>query len=337
MKRLRIIQAGLSTTVQDLGRPGHAAIGVSLSGAADRVALQLGNRLLGNPDDAAGLEATLIGPVVEAPDAPVRALLAGARVDAQLLGNHGDRPVPMWRPFTLAPGTRLIVGPIVSGCRAYLIVSGGIATPPVLGSRSVHAATTLGGLPLRDGEDVPVGTATSQLAHASGNTAAIDRGAMLDLLRLSRRRCLRVVLAHCEDGAMTDAQQRLLRNAWTIDHDSDRVGLRMSCAAPSPSIAPAARSVAVTPGTIQQTPDGRLIALGPDAAPTGGYPVLATLIAADLDTLGQLRPSDVVTFEPVTVETAWRAFRERERLLDRVAPAARCAAPHRDASRKARP
>lgn len=331
MPNIRIIKAGLSTTVQDLGRPGHGSIGVSASGCADRLSLRLGNRLLNNPDHTAALEATLLGPTVELsephqPNASRRFLLAGASVNAHLETPTGSRPIPMWRPFELPPSARLAIGTVEQGCRVYLIASAGFATMPVLSSRAVHASTAIAGTCLRDGDIIPIAEPTHHAATTHETLPDHFRESLLSLIRTTQRHQLRIILAPTEDAALLAAQQALLTHTFTVDRDSDRIGIRLSSVPSStsatfPQANPLAQSQAVTFGCIQWTPDGRLIALGPDAAPTGGYPILATVIAADLPALSQKRPADQLTFESITIERAWQLWREQESALNALVPA----------------
>ncbi|HEY4727982.1 MAG TPA: allophanate hydrolase subunit 2 family protein, partial [Actinomycetes bacterium] len=149
---IRVRKPGLLTTVQDLGRPGLAHLGVPTAGAADRRAFGLANRLVGNPPEAAALEITLAGPELEL-EAGGWIALTGGRVTAHLDG----RPVPMDMAVRADPGQVLRVGSVTSGLRAYLAVRGGIDVPPVLGSRSTDTLAPVGPPRLEQGARLPVG------------------------------------------------------------------------------------------------------------------------------------------------------------------------------------
>ncbi len=150
-------RAGPLTTVQDLGRPGYAHLGVPRSGALDPPALRLANRLVGNPEDAAGLEITL-GRLRARLDRAGTVALTGAGAPLRVDG----RPAPLERAGIRAgPGACIEVGAAVAGLRPYLAVAGGIAVPPVLGSRSTDTLSGLGPPSLRDGVTLPLGTPTA--------------------------------------------------------------------------------------------------------------------------------------------------------------------------------
>src|SRR5581483_1283542 len=137
--RILVVKPGLLTTVQDLGRPGWQRFGMPVGGAMDQLALRLANRLVGNPDGAAGLEITRIGPTLRfVSDA--RIALTGADLSPALDG----RPVPLWTTVTAPPGTLLTFGERRAGARAYLAVAGGLDVPVVLGSRATHVPSRTG-------------------------------------------------------------------------------------------------------------------------------------------------------------------------------------------------
>lgn len=264
MSRLRVHRAGPLLTVQDLGRPGWAHLGVSRSGAADRAALVRANRLVGNPDGAAGLEATLRGPVLEA-EGNLRLAVTGAGDDLVL-------PLP-------AGARRRLPDP--AGARLYVAVAGGLDVPPVLGSRSRDVLAGLGPPPLRDGDVLPVGPAagapTPDLPPVAPARPA--RGAVLTLL----------------PGPWPDLVDRsALPAVYRVDPRSNRVGVRLA----GPRLGPPAGeqpSAGLVPGAVQVPPDGQPIVLLADHPTTGGYPVLGVVPPDQLATVAQLRPGDQVT------------------------------------------
>ena len=289
---------GLLATVQDLGRPGHAALGVSRSGAADTLALRTANRLLANEDDDAGIELTMTGGSFETA-VDTRVALAGAPCDATI----GGRPLYPLRATRVRAGQRITVGPARRGVRTYLCIAGGLRTDPVLGSRSTHASSGFGApdrRPLRAGDELPIGDA-ERTAHDT------DRDALVELVRSAYTHRLRTLggrRIHC-----------------TVAPRSDRTGTRLIPDSALPACDPI-QPEATHHGAIQQTPDGALVALGPDGAPTGGYPLLGTVALADLPALAQLRPNDSCELTPVALGEALRLLREREALLDAAIPRA---------------
>ena len=293
---LHVVRAGMFTTVQDLGRTGHRAEGVPLSGAADALALRLANLLVGNPETAAGLEFTLIGPELEFAHDSIVALAGG---------QPGD--LPCWQPFVVRSGTRLKVGPLRNGCRGYLAVAGGIEVPPVLGSRSTYVRAGFGGLSgrrLRDGDTLPVPATERTLA---GHWHIDER----ILPAYTEAPTLRIV-----PGAQAgDFDPGWMDGEFEVRSQSDRMGVRL---AGSPLIRRNAReltSAPVAPGTVQVPPDGQPIVLLADAQTIGGYPQVAHVIAFDLPLMAQVKPGGRVRFRLVPHAEAQRLALVREHAL----------------------
>jgi antagonist of KipI len=288
-----VVKPGLFTTIQDLGRPGHRAAGVPLSGAADAASLRVANRLVGNRDGAAGLELTLLGPDLRF-EADAVIALSGA-VFPGLLPHVA---------VTVRAGDTLSLGHATTGCRGYLAVAGGIDVPLVLGSRSTFAPARLGGLrgaPLAAGDALPVGGDRGPPASAG----VVARPA-------TERSAERVVTLRTIPGEQFGSVGTALWSAThTTSSRSDRMGVRFDGAALGDAAAAGSLpSVAVLPGTVQLPPDGRPIVLLADAQTIGGYPVIGHVIAADLPLVAQLRPGDPVRWQPCTIDEAHRAWRD---------------------------
>ena len=268
---IEIIEPGPLTTVQDRGRPGYRALGVARSGAFDRRAAGLANRLVGNAPDDALLEITLGGLAWRTGDA-VTVALTGAACAGISWGTA----------VTLPAGATVRLGTPRSGLRSYLAVRGGILADRVLGSRSTDLLGGLGPAPLRAGQVLGIGQAprdgVSELAATPGGA----------------RRPLRVLPGPRWDWFEAGALDRLLTTTWTVRPDSDRIGIRLD----GPPLVRLREgdlpSEPTRPGAIQVPADGRPIIFGPDAPVTGGYPVIGML--ADLDPAAQLRPGDPVVF-----------------------------------------
>lgn len=290
MSHIRVIAPGLQTTVQDLGRFGFAHFGVSASGAADSLALRAGNLLVGNTENAAGLEMTLVGGAFEFEDAGVVAL-TGSDFGAEL---------PLWTAVEVQAGQTVRCGATRSGARCYLCVRGGVGVPKVMGSASTHVMTGVGGRPLRAGDTLPIGDA----AVRKPRTAA--RGAPV----YARTGVLRVTQgpqAEWFDG-------ELYRGVYVVSEESNRMGLRLrGPAIPSPSGHMLTEGVAL--GAVQVPPDGQPTVLFVEHQTTGGYPKPANVISADFWRLGQLRPRDEVRFEEVAMEEALHLLRAQEEWL----------------------
>lgn len=280
MSELVVRAVGGPCLVQDAGRPGHAAIGVGSSGAADRASYRLGNRLLGNRDGAASLEVTLGGLELEA-TAVAWVSVTGAPVPLTLDG----RAEPTGAVLALRPGQRLHLGTPVSGLRSYVAVRGGLDLPLLLGSRSRDTLAGLGPPPLAAGDRIPIGSDV-------GGEMLVDA---VPPLSYDARPVLRVVRGPHDDW-VADADE-LVRVTWRVAGASDRVGLRLEGA----SLTPAADrgqlpSQGALRGALQVPPSGEPVVFGPDHPVTGGYPVVGVVIDGDTDRLAQLRPGDELSF-----------------------------------------
>jgi antagonist of KipI len=305
MRSIEVQAAGLLTTVQDLGRPGFARIGVSASGAADPVSLRLGNRLVGNPERAAGLEMTLLGGTFFFPEAATVAL-TGSDFGATLDG----AAIEPGASFGVRPNQTLRVGSTKSGARCYLAIHGGIVVPPFLGSASTHILSGLGGLggrPLRDGDVLEIGSATEPFRkrRIAPETSEL----------LIPRKVLRLTPGPQFDWFSESSCRSFYSGTYRVAEQSDRMGLRLE----GPRISEHAGSAMITEGVslgaIQVPPGGSPIILFVEQQTTGGYPKIANVISADLHHLGQLRPRDDIRFEQVTWETARSLLVEQAKLL----------------------
>jgi biotin-dependent carboxylase-like uncharacterized protein len=280
---LTVLASGLLTTVQDRGRPGWASIGVTRSGAADRQAAALANRLVGNDAAAAVLEVTVGGLQVQA-GRTLLVAVSGAPAPVTVDG----RAAPFDAPLTLRPGQVLGLGNPAVGLRSYLAVRGGIGVPPVLGSRSTDTLSGLGPAPLRPGDVLPVGA----LAAAEPVVDVAPVGAP------SSRPVLRVLPGPRRDWMAPTAWTALTTEDWTVSPDSDRVGLRLAGPRLDRARTDELPSEGLVPGAVQVPPDGAPVLFLADHPVTGGYPVLAVVTTDDLPVAAQLRPGDRVRFRP---------------------------------------
>ena len=270
---IEIVEPGPFASIQDGGRLGYAGLGVARSGAFDRAALRLANRLVGNSPDAAAIEVTLGGLVVRVHDA-VTVALCGAVC-----------PGFDWGTATsLQQGARVHLGMPTVGLRSYFAVRGGVAAAMELGSRSTDTLSGLGPPPLRRGDIVAVGT------DAAGGVS----GAVATPAPLGRR--LRIILGPRDDWFTAAALRHLTAETWTVRAESNRIGIRLDGARLDRTRTEELTSEPTLPGALQVPPDGRPMLFGPDAPVTGGYPVIAVVRDDELDAAAQLRPGDTVTF-----------------------------------------
>ena len=289
---IRVRRPGLLTTVQDLGRPGLAHLGVPTAGAADRRAFGLANRLVGNRPGAAGLEITLAGPELEL-EADGWVALTGGRVAADLDG----RPVPMDVAVRVEAGQVLRIGPVTAGLRAYLAVRGGIDVPAVLGSRSTDTLAPVGPPRLAEGTALPVGDlADGDPYRQVAPTPPVDPEPVLAVVRGPR------------DDVFTDqAVAALIGAAWTITSDSDRTGVRLDGPVLERRRQVELASEGMVEGSLQVPPDGHPILFLANHPTTGGYPVIAVVAGQDLPLAAQARPGTRLRFRFVSVTAAREA------------------------------
>ena len=304
MPTFSIVRPGIFTTVQDLGRWGWQSRGVPVSGAMDRYSHRLANRLVGNGDSPATLEATLTGPRIAFEDGAAFAV-AGAVFSLTL----DAVPVEMNRMIEARAGSVLTFGERLRGARSYIAIAGGVDVPQVLGSRSTHVLTRMGGFEgraLRAGDRLKTGSDPifSKTVKIGSDPLVPQGGARL-----------RVIPG--EDALFA----HLASQRFRISPRSDRMGYRLEgtgsdlLTKKSRGSDPGIISSAVATGTIQIPPTGQPILLMADRATTGGYAIGATVITADLPTAGQLAPGDWIEFEACSIETADQALREQEAAL----------------------
>ncbi|MGH2357650.1 MAG: biotin-dependent carboxyltransferase family protein [Candidatus Limnocylindria bacterium] len=307
---VEVLEPGLLTTVQDAtGRPAWRRYGVPVSGAADPFSARLANRLVGNPDDAALLEITLLGPTLRFA-APVAIALAGADLGASL----DQRPLHPRVAVRTDAGTTLRFSGSDRGARSYLAFGGGVDVPVVLGSRATDLRSGFGGF---DGRALRAGDRL--LLGSSGGMPLLRARTPLD-----RDGAIRVLAGPHPNRFATDALDRLSATAWTVSPAADRAGVRLE----GEPIRHASRDAAeVAPmglplGAIQVPPDGQPIVMLADRPVTGGYAVLACVARADIGRVAQLVTGDVVRFGLVTPHAALAALRDRDAALAALAAVA---------------
>ena len=315
----KVISPGLLTTVQDLGRPGYFHLGIPMSGAMDRFALRAANLLVGNDEGAAGLEAVFMGPQLEF-EVDCMVAVTGADMPPRVDGQH----VETWTAFKVKAGQTLTFDYLRGGARAYIAISGGIDTPPALGSRSTYAIGALGGYhgrALAVGDVVPLGRGG---AVKEGRTLAPA------LRRLPGSPAELRVLPGLFWRLITEqAGRNFFDDEWKVAPEADRMGYRFR----------GGRSIEFEPreqpfgagsdpsnivdgcysyGSIQVPGGSEPIVLHRDAVSGGGYFTLGAVISADMDLIGQLQPHTPVRFVRVDMDAAMTARHDRAALLAKV-------------------
>ena len=277
---IAVLDPGVLTLVQDLGRPGWAHVGVGRSGAADAGSLRLGNRLVANDVGAAGLEVLLGGLRVRFAR-PTTVAVTGAPGPVWVDGT----PVAHNAVLELAAGAELRVGTSPVGLRSYVAVRGGIDVPTVLGSRSTDQLAGIGPPPLRAGDDLPVGP------HP-------DEWPVVDLAPTGAwpTETVLPVMAGPQADWFDDGLAVLAHGTFTVTSATNRVALRLDGPAVVRRYDHELPPAGLVPGAVQIPPDGRPVVFGVDHPVTGGYPVLAVVRGRALDRLGQVRPGERVRF-----------------------------------------
>jgi antagonist of KipI len=305
---IEVIEPGALTTVQDLGRHGYQRYGVPVSGAMDSFALQVANLLVGNNENAAGLEATLAGPTLRFLADTVVAI-TGADLNPTIDGVT----VPMWEAMPAGRGSVLSFRGARSGARASVAIAGGIDVPPVLGSRSTFLRSGFGGFEgraLRPGDRLPV---PARQVRVDGR-----RMRPRTIPIYSHGGTLRVILGPQHDAFSREAIRTFLSSRYEISHQSDRMGYRLEGPRVAQKIGADIISDGTPAGAVQITGDGLPILLLADRGTAGGYTKIATVISADLPRLAQMMPGDRVRFRVVPEAEAHAALREQQAIVQSV-------------------
>jgi 5-oxoprolinase (ATP-hydrolysing) subunit C len=330
-----VIRAGMLSSVQDLGRVGYRHLGVSSGGALDALSLEIGNRIVGNKPDAAGIELTL-GPATLRFTHATRIAITGTDFGATL----DDKPIYAWWSIPVQAGQQLVLRGARHGMRGYVCVAGGIDVLPMLGSRSTDLGACFGGLggrALRDGDRLPVGVPQARKNEAgfgflpSEAAFGVKAPAWCKFVHVDEpiRRGkhtpgnawslpIRVLRGPEYETFTQKAQRDFWNEEWTITPNSNRMGFRLAGTALERTDTDDLLSHAVMPGTIQVPPNGQPIVLMGDAQTTGGYPKIASVIRADLWKLAQARLNGGVRFIETTLDVARHALAEERRYVKQV-------------------
>ena len=290
---IRIAEPGPQTTVQDLGRHGQLRHGIPPSGPVDVRAFVIANRLVGNPDNAAGLEATVLGPRFTAESACAMAV-TGAEAPVTVNGEAA----PQWTTLALAPGDLVRVGAARAGVRVYVAFSGGVDVPPVLGSRATYLRGRLGGLQgrgLKRDDVLRLGPAPlPPLRHLSAS----------EVPAFEAEPEIRVVLGPQADRFTAEGIAAFLDGPYELLPQSDRMGARLSGPRISHVRGHDIISDGIALGSIQVPGDGQPIVLLVDRQSTGGYTKVATVGSFDIGRIGQVKPGQRLRFRAVDVAEA---------------------------------
>lgn len=328
MSRIRILRAGLSTTIQDRGRKHRRHLGIPVGGAMDLMSHDLANSLVGNPDDAAALEMTLTGDEIEFPH---DTLIAITGADMQPVISHADgtqRAVAQHCPIVVRSGGRIRFQAARRGCRCYVAIAGGMNVPVVLGSRSTLIRAAFGGQcgrRLVAGDELPTGdvpgpsrSLLNALIHDAPPASPVLQPRWFvrpEELPNSDIATLQIIPGSHTSSLSKAEWENLQDINFVVSSQSDRMGFRLTGHKLTMTKREELQSEGVAPGTIQLPPDGNPILLMADCAPTGGYPRIGHVITADLGSAAQMRPGQSVRFVSITIEQAQMLVRQqRDRL-----------------------
>jgi biotin-dependent carboxylase-like uncharacterized protein len=277
--RWEVLDAGALVTVQDRGRHGWAHLGVPRAGWLDPAAATLANRLVGNREEAAVLEVAGGGVRLRQVGSGRWVAATGAACTVAVDGVARDHARATWVPG----GSELHLGPALGGVRTWLAVAGGLDVEPVLGSRSTDTLAWVGPPRVQAGTHLPLGA-------PHGPPVAVDVPAPV------RDGALRVVPGPRADWFDDEALRRLCAEPWTVTAAADRVGLRLDGPPLVRRRTDELPSEGVVLGAVQVPPDGSPVVFLADHPTTGGYPVLAVVVRADVGRCAQLAPGDEVRF-----------------------------------------
>lgn len=318
MAAVEIQKSGPLSTFQDLGRVGHQHQGVRVCGAMDTFASRVANRLVGNTDDCAVIEYTLLGDTVTF-SGPAIVAMTGADAECRVNGQR----LSMWQTLRLEPGATLTIGGMAWGVRAYLAVSGGWAVTPVLGSASTDLAAGFGGL---DGRALKKGDFLRFNTGVGDETPAMKKLSASRYDEVYQRNQevipLRVLLGPDSEHFHPRFVAALDQLQFQVSADSNRQGITLDCkhydGPIHGALGPDIISSFTTFGTIQIPRHGRPTVLMADRQSTGGFARFAKVIDADLPTLAQCRPGQSVCLVPVSLAEARAAKLYLDAIVDSI-------------------
>jgi antagonist of KipI len=317
---IKVKKSGLLTSIQDLGRYGFQKYGVIASGAMDTLSCRIANMLVGNSENDAAVEITMLGAHFEFQSDSLISICGG-----DLSPVLNDRPAKMWRPLFVKKGSFLTFGGAKKGCRAYLAAAGGFDVPEVMGSRSTYLRAGIGGYEGRAiasgdrllfGKMSELSTRLFERFFDSATYSEIKWSASPEFFPFLREdESVRVIKGRQYDDFTEKSKSMIFSEPFTITPKSDRMGYRME--GPKLTLVNKAEMIseAVSFGTIQVPADGNPIILLADRQTTGGYPKIAQVASVDLPYLSQFKPGEIVQFKEISLGEAQELLIDRERRL----------------------
>ncbi len=300
---LEVLRAGLQSTVQDQGRFGYAHLGVSASGAADNFSLTIGNILVGNPKHYAGIEMTIIGDKYHfKSDAFVA--LTGSEFEAEL----DNKSIPFWKRLPIKKGQILDIRSTKNGARCYLCVAGGINIEDVMGAKTTHLTSGIGGLHGR----------------ILKNLDELEFGPLDDLIKPIKKvndsittdtKIIKVTKGAQWPWFDKNQKNKLFQHQYQVTKLSNRMGLRLIGNAIKTKKGNEITTAGISLGSIQIPGDGQPIISFVEHQTTGGYPIIANVVSADIRKVGQLKAGDCFQFELISFSSAEKLKVDQEKFI----------------------
>jgi len=309
MEFLEIMKPGLLSTIQDLGRESYQFYGVSACGAMDKLSLRFANILVGNDQDEAAIEVTLLGPKITFMESGIIAI-TGANLSPKMNG----KSIPMWHALPVSRGDVLSFGHSADGCcRAYIAIAGGIDVPKIMGSRSTFTRGKFGGLDgraLKEGDRLSIGLSKCDPRFLVGRSIPTKY-----IPNFKDQRPIRFILGPQADAFTEEAIQTFTAGPYQILNESDRMGYRLEGAVINHCSGPDIISDYIITGSIQVPGSGQPIVLMSDCQMTGGYTKIGAVIGVDIPYLAQKKPGDQIHFEKIDIEQAQLLWKQQEQFM----------------------
>jgi antagonist of KipI len=306
MPVMKVFNPGFQSTIQDLGRFGFSDLGISISGAADNVSLRMGNLLLGNDQNAAALEMTLVGGEFLFESDTIIAI-TGSDFQPAIDGNE----IPLWTSVFVDAGQKIRFGATQSGARCYLCIKDGFETESVLGSSSTHILSGIGG---HNGRALMKGDEIIYEGCNYKNLQPLKVKSEI-VLELMKNKILLVTNAPQTNNFSKETLNLFTSSVYSVSEETNRMGLRLT----GPPLTKKSNDEIITEGVslgaIQISHDGNPIILFVEHQTTGGYPKIANVISAHLYKVGQLRPRDEIQFSFVSIEKAYEMRMHLESII----------------------
>jgi biotin-dependent carboxylase-like uncharacterized protein len=309
MGEIKIINHGMLTLIQDAGRYGYQQFGVPVSGVMDSFSHRVGNILVGNDENEAVIEVTMLGPQIEFQEDSVIAITGG-----DLSPSINGKSVEMWRSMYVKFGDVLSFGAMKKGCRSYIAFAGGIDAPLVMGSKSTYVKASIGGhkgRPLKGGDVIQIGKTKEVLSKLKDRY--IPKKFIPEYINDFD---VRVVLGPQEDYFTSKGMETFLSNKYVVTNECDRMGFRLDGEAIEHIGGGDIISDGISFGAIQIPGHGKPIIMMADRQTTGGYTKIGNIIWIDLCKVAQAKPGDKIGFKEITVEQAHEELENMERTIE---------------------